>query len=203
MLDNSRVRAVFAAAVDPVARGLLRAKVSPDVVTIVGGIGSAAAALVFFPTGHLFLGVMVMLVFIFSDLLDGTMARMSGRSGPWGAFLDSTLDRVTDAAIMSGLLVYLWKQSDPAWIAALIALVAGFLTSYTRAKAEAAGLRGDVGMIERAERLIISLTAAGLAGLGLHVLLPIGMWALAVLGVVTVLQRVVSVYGQTHGRSAE
>lgn len=188
----------MSAVVDPVARGLLRAHVSPDVVTIVGGLGSAAAALVFFPKGYLFPGVLVILLFIFSDLLDGTMARMSGRSGPWGAFLDSTLDRVTDAAIMAGLLVYLWQHHESAWIAALIAMVAGFLTSYTRAKAESSGLRGDVGVIERAERLIISLTAAGLAGLGLHVLLPIGMWALAVLGTVTVVQRVVSVYRQTH-----
>lgn len=202
MLDNSRARAVMAHVIDPVARALVRIGVTPDVVTVIGGVGTAAAALVFFPTGHLFVGVLVILLFVFSDLLDGTMARLQGRSGPWGSFLDSTFDRLTDAAIMSGLLIYLIKRHDGTWVAALISLVAGFLVSYARAKAESAGLRCDVGVAERADRLIISLTAAGLAGLGLKPLLPIGMWVLAVLSVVTVLQRVVLVYRQTHERAA-
>ena len=194
----SRLRAVWGRLMGPLADGLLRLGVTPDQVTIGGTVVSVALALWLFPTGHLFLGAILLGVFTVLDTIDGLMARRSGRSGPWGAFLDSTLDRVTDAAILAGLLVYLWQHHESAWIAALIAMVAGFLTSYTRAKAESSGLRGDVGMIERAERLIISLTAAGLAGLGLHVLLPIGMWALAVLGTVTVVQRVVSVYRQTH-----
>ena len=187
--------------IDPVARILVRIGVTPDVVTIVGGVGTAAAALIFFPIGKLFPGVLVILLFVFSDLLDGTMARLQGRSGPWGSFLDSTFDRLTDAAIMSGLLVYLFRHHDIAWVGALISLVAGFLVSYARAKAESAGLRCDVGVAERADRLIISLTAAGVAGLGLKVLLPIGMWLLAALSVVTVVQRVVLVYQQTHERS--
>jgi CDP-diacylglycerol--glycerol-3-phosphate 3-phosphatidyltransferase len=202
MLDNSRARAVMAAVIEPVSKGLLALGISADVVTIVGGVGAATAALVFYPMGHLFVGSLVVTLFVFSDLLDGTMARLAGRSGPWGGFLDSTLDRVTDAAITGGLLIYLVRHHDIAWVAAFIALVGGFLVSYTRARAEAAGLKCEVGIAERAERLIISLAAAGFTGLGLHWLLAVGMWTLAALSVATVCQRILTVYQQTHSPEA-
>ena len=203
MLDNARARSVIAAVIEPPSRALLAVGISADVVTVVGGVGASAAALIFFPLGQLFVGALVVTVFVFSDLLDGTMARLSGRSGPWGGFLDSTLDRITDAAITGGLLIYLVRRHDVAWVGAFIALVGGFMVSYTRARAEAAGLKCDVGVAERAERLIISVAAAGFTGLGLHWLLALGMWLLAAASVVTVVQRIVSVYQQTHSGQAD
>ena len=99
MLNNASVRRAVSGAVDPVARGLLKIGVSPDAVTLVGTLGTSIAALWFFPRQQWALGFLVILLFVFSDLLDGTMARMSGRSGPWGAFLDSTLDRIEEGIV--------------------------------------------------------------------------------------------------------
>ena len=102
----NRFRAVFAKVFAPIARFFLRLGISPDAVTIVGTIGVCAGALIFFPRGELLVGVLVITAFVFSDAVDGHMARISGQSSTWGAFLDSTLDRFGDAAIFGGLAMY-------------------------------------------------------------------------------------------------
>jgi CDP-diacylglycerol--glycerol-3-phosphate 3-phosphatidyltransferase len=193
-------RGVFAAP----ARLLLRMHVSPDAVTVVGTVGVAGGALVFFPRGELLVGTLVVTLFVFSDTLDGTMARMAGRSGPWGAFLDSTLDRIGDAAVFCGLVLWFLGAGDDAllgWLA-LAALVGGFLVSYARARAESLGVQATGGVLERAERLIIVLVGAGLDGLGVPFVLAVALWAVSVGAWFTVVQRVLTVRRALASESA-
>ncbi|HEY5137539.1 MAG TPA: CDP-alcohol phosphatidyltransferase family protein [Candidatus Nanopelagicales bacterium] len=204
MLNNASVRRAVSGAVDPVARGLLRLHVSPDAVTLVGTIGSSAAALWFYPRQQWAVGTLVILLFVFSDLIDGTMARMSGRSGPWGAFLDSTLDRVTDG-LLFGAVFLGFANAGQMWTAsaALGCLVGGAVVSYAKARAESIGVECNVGIAERAERLIIAGAAALLYGLGVPYILPAALWFLLALTWFTVGQRVLHVRRQLRAASAE
>ncbi len=189
------VRAPIARFLAPLVRRLADAGVSPDVVTAIGALGVSAGALAFFTRGVFFLGTIVITAFVFADLLDGQIARASGRSSVWGAFLDSTLDRVADAAVFGSLAFWYagGGGSLPLCGAALGCLVAGSVTSYIKARAESIGLSADVGFAERAERLIIVLVAAGLYGLGVPLLLPVALWFLLGATAVTVAQRLVEV----------
>ena len=183
----------------PVAGVLLKLKVSPDAVTVIGTIGTSAAALYFFPRGDFLVGTLVIALFVFSDSLDGTMARLAGRSSTWGAFLDSTLDRVADAAIFCGIaLWFAGDGADPAMVAVtLAALVGGLMVSYARARAEGLGADGSTGIAERTERLVLVLASAFFAGLlDLPWILNAGLWVVAVLAWVTVVQRIWSVRAQ-------
>lgn len=195
---NLRVRPALGKVVDPVAAALLRTGVSPDAVTITGTLGVVLGALAFFPRGSLFLGTAVVTLFVLTDLLDGAMARMRGSSGRFGAWLDSTCDRVADAAIFSGLVLWFTGDGDSATMAAvaLFCLAAGSVVSYAKARAEGLGLRCDVGLAERAERLILVLAGTALAGLGLDVALDVLLWVLAAASAVTVVQRLVEVRRQ-------
>lgn len=192
------VRPVLARVVDPVAAALLRAGVSPDVITVLGTLGVVTGSLALFPRGELFVGTMVVTAFVLTDMLDGAMARRLPRRGVFGAWLDSTCDRLADAAVFSGLVLWFMGDGDDALLAgvALFCLVMGSLVSYAKARAEGLGLTCDVGFAERAERLIIVLVGAGLSGLGLSWALPVGLWALAVASVVTVVQRTLEVRRQ-------
>ncbi|HQR28696.1 MAG TPA: CDP-alcohol phosphatidyltransferase family protein [Nocardioides sp.] len=189
----------------PVARLLLRLHVSPDAVTLVGTIGVCTGALWFFPEGRLLAGVLFITAFVFSDLIDGTMARMSGRTSTFGAFLDSTLDRIGDAAIFAGLTLYFAGPGDDrlyVWLS-LVCLVMGAVTSYARARAESLGFTAKVGIAERADRLVGILVMTGLSVLlDLPVLLPIALWVLAVASTVTVAQRVWVVRRQAQAAAA-
>lgn len=198
---NRYARAFFTAIFTPTARFLLRMGVSPDVVTLVGTLGVCVGALAFFPRGELFWGTMFITAFVFTDLIDGTMARMSDRVTSWGAFLDSTLDRIGDAAIFGGLVLYFTGVGDDAVSAALAlaCLALGFLTSYARARAEGLGMRADVGIAERAERLVAVLVTTGFVGLGLpEWVLTAVLALLAVASLVTVVQRMLSVRTQAR-----
>lgn len=187
---------------DPSAKLLLRLHISPDAVTVVGTLGAVSCAVLFIARGNFVFGVLGVIVFAVADLLDGTMARIKGTSGPWGNFLDASLDRVADGAIFGS--VAFWAASeDQMWLAAgtLIALVAGQVTSYAKARAEAVGAEANVGLVERAERLIAILAALFLSGVGVPWVLDITVWALAILGVFTVIQRVVHVRKQLKPRA--
>ncbi|MCX5379399.1 phosphatidylinositol phosphate synthase [Streptomyces sp. NBC_00091] len=200
---NKYARAFFTRVLTPFAAFLLRRGVSPDAVTLIGTAGVVAGALVFFPRGEFFWGTITITLFVFSDLVDGNMARQAGVSSRWGAFLDSTLDRVADAAIFGGLaLWYAGLGNDNVLCAvAIFCLASGQVVSYTKARGESIGLPVAVnGLIERAERLVISLVAAGLSGLQtfgvpswIGVLLPVALWIVAVGSLVTLIQRVVTV----------
>jgi len=177
----------------PIGGLLLRLGVSPDAVTLVGTLGVCAGALVFFPQGRLLTGVLVITAFVFSDLIDGYMARHSGRTSKFGAFLDSTLDRIGDAAVFSGLALYFAGpgESDLYLVLSLVCLVMGAVTSYARARAESLGFTAAVGIAERADRLVSILVMTGLSAIfDLPLLLEITLWALAVASTVTVAQRI-------------
>jgi len=194
-----RFRALFAAIFTPVARFFLRLGISPDVVTVVGTAGVCAGALVFFPGGHFLVGVLVCTAFVFSDIVDGLMARMSGRSSSWGAFLDSTLDRFGDAAVFAGLAMYYAGPGDsrPLTALAIYCLVLGSITSYARARAEALGMQAKVGIAERSDRMVAILVMTGLAGIfDAPVLILVTMAVLAVASTITVLQRILVVRSQ-------
>ncbi|MFE5767551.1 phosphatidylinositol phosphate synthase [Streptomyces sp. NPDC056485] len=210
---NKYARAFFTRVLTPFAAFLLRRGVSPDAVTLIGTAGVVAGALVFFPRGEFFWGTITITLFVFSDLVDGNMARQAGVSSRWGAFLDSTLDRVADAAIFGGLaLWYAGNGNDNVLCAvAIFCLASGQVVSYTKARGESIGLPVAVnGLIERAERLVISLVAAGLSGLQtfgvpswIGVLLPIALWVVAVGSLVTLVQRVVTVRREAAEADAE
>ena len=188
---NLHVRPAVGKVVDPIARALLRTGVTPDAMTVLGTLGVSAGAFAFYPRGEFLVGTLVITAFIFNDLLDGTMARMRGSSSQWGAFLDSTLDRVADASIFAALLLWFAGDGDqPALaVATVICLIGGALVSYARAKAESLSLRCDVGLVERAERMLIVLFTTGFDGLGIPYAQAIGLWVLAVGTVITVWQR--------------
>ena len=194
-------RPQIARVVDPVGRRLSGWGVSPDLVTVVGTAGVAGGALGFYPRGTFFLGTVVITCFVFSDMLDGAVARVSGRTGPWGAFLDSTLDRVGDAAIFGGLILWYAGRGDDLTLCAvaLYDLVAGSLTSYVKARAEGLGLRCDVGFAERSERLLTILVLTGFSGIfDVAWLRAVALWLLAVATTYTVGQRLVEVRRQAR-----
>ncbi|MFG3498525.1 phosphatidylinositol phosphate synthase [Streptomyces sp. NPDC047928] len=199
---NKYARAFFTRVLTPFAAFLLRRGVSPDAVTLIGTAGVVAGALVFFPRGEFFWGTIVITLFVFSDLVDGNMARQAGVSSRWGAFLDSTLDRVADGAVFGGFALWYAGRGDDNVLCAvaIFCLASGQVVSYTKARGESIGLPVAVnGLVERAERLVVSLVAAGLAGLhgfgvpGIQILLPIALWVVAVGSAVTLGQRVVTV----------
>jgi len=182
--------------------------VSPDAVTVVGTLGVCAGALIFFPRGDLLVGVLVITAFVFSDIVDGAMARASGRVSPFGAFLDSTLDRIGDAAVFGGLAMYYVGPGDNDALAALAiyCLSMGSVTSYARARAESLGMEAKVGIAERATRLVSILVVTGLADLAN--ILGAGekaLWAtavtlglLALASTITVVQRILVVRTQSQ-----
>ena len=178
--------------ITPVASLAVRLGITPNAVTWVGAIGVVCSALFFYPRGDFFLGTAVIALFALSDLFDGTMARISHTGASrWGGFLDSTIDRITDSAILIGLLIFLIDSGDQLSIIVIITLVTGILVPYIRAKAEIFSIACSGGIAERTERLVISLSAISLDGLGVPYALTLGMWLLAILGFVTVIQRMV------------
>lgn len=193
---SSFLRAPVARVVDPTARALLRKNVTPNQITILGSVGTIAVSLIFFTRGIFFLGTIALLLFIFSDLVDGTMARLSGLSSRWGAFLDSTADRVVDASLIGSVTYFLYLEQDPLQIVAWFALAGGFLVSYVKARAEAAGFTCDGGFAERPERTIILLVSTGFAGLGVPFILAAGIWILAGASYMTVVHRIIQVWQQ-------
>ena len=203
MLNQTSARQVVAVVVEPAARGLLRLGISPDAITVLGLVGTCVGALVFFPQEKWLTGFIVIAAFIFSDLLDGTMARLSGRAGPWGAFLDSTLDRIGDVAIFSGLALGFVHAGDPRTAAVALGCLGGaVVTSYAKSRAESLGAECNVGFAERTERLVIAGLGVLLYGLGVPYALPVALWVLLVLAWVTVLQRILHVRGQLRSSGA-
>ncbi|HET7277038.1 MAG TPA: CDP-alcohol phosphatidyltransferase family protein [Dermatophilaceae bacterium] len=196
---NRYARAFFTKVFTPVARLFLALGISPDIVTIAGTVGVCVGALAFYPRHEFFWGTVVITAFVFSDTIDGVMARLSDRSGSWGAYLDSTLDRIGDAAIFGGLVLWYAGQGNDDFMAALAlaCLILGSVVSYAKARAEGLGMTANVGIAERADRLVAVLMATGLVGLGVPELLLTAVLALlALASFVTVLQRILTVRRQ-------
>lgn len=194
MIQN-RLRAPVTALITPICRTLLKLGVTPNGVTIAGAAGSVLSSLYFFSRGEFFIGTLVVSLFVLSDLFDGTMARLSKQGTTrWGALIDSTLDRITDAAICAGIMIYSYGNDEMVIaLLALFSLVTGGLIPYIRAKAESLGIDCSVGFAERAERLIILLVGTGLYGLELDVALPIALVVVGIAGLVTIAQRLIVV----------
>lgn len=197
MLQSS-LRIPVTRVITPLCRGLLRLGLSANLVSSLGATGTVLSALYFYPRGNLFTGSLVVLFFILFDLLDGTMARLSDSgSSSWGALLDSTLDRISDASLLAAIMLYLIQSDDRLIPVVLVAIVSGGMVSYVKAKAESLGIECEGGFAERTERLMIALIAISLHGLNLPFILAIGMWILALASVYTALERMRIVYVAT------
>jgi CDP-diacylglycerol--glycerol-3-phosphate 3-phosphatidyltransferase len=183
-------KAPVTALIAPICRALLRIGISANAVTVTGAVGVTFSSIYFFARGEFFLGTLLVSLFALSDLLDGTMARISKSDGTrWGALLDSTLDRISDAAIAIGIWIYLFNEGSDLHIVAIAALFLGGLIPYIRAKAESLGIVCSVGFAERPERLIILLVGTGLYGLGWDFVLGLSLWLLVLISSITVIQR--------------
>jgi phosphatidylglycerophosphate synthase len=182
--------------------GLARTRITPDALTVGGVTLGAAAAVLVYLENHgeilFWLGAAVFVVGSLLDVLDGALARASGKGTPFGAFLDSTLDRISEVLVL-GAIALVFARDGTTWaLAATIAAIAGsFLVSYTRARAEALGLRGDVGLGSRAERVVVITAGLILAPWGV---LPWAIVLLAATAWLTVTQRVLSVRAQLGER---
>lgn len=188
-------RAGLARVLDPVARALLRAGITPNAVTVLGTIGVCVGAIGFGARGHIFIGLVIVTLSALTDMIDGAMARARGSSGRFGALLDSTSDRIADGVIF-GSVAYWFAVTGHhrASIVTTVCLVSGLVVSYVKARAEGLGFDCNVGLVERPERLI----AIGFGGLLEIFDVPYGfevvLWILAATSVYTVWQRMAHVY---------
>jgi CDP-diacylglycerol---glycerol-3-phosphate 3-phosphatidyltransferase len=199
VLDNAKARRSLARFVDPVARLMLRLKVTPDGITWFGCGATIAVSVAFLAQGEFLMGAILFGLFSMIDVLDGTMARMLGTAGPWGAFLDSTLDRISDAAVICALIYFYvnteGENNQLAVIAGIVSLVMSLMTSYARAKAESLDATCTVGIAERAERNLILWIALLVSALVTDVM-PYALALLAVVSTITVIQRLLFVRKQ-------
>ena len=194
MLQRS-LRDPVAKIISPIVKKLVNLGVSANTISTIGGVGAILCALYFFPKGEFFIGVVFVSLFVLSDLFDGAVARASNKGeNAWGALLDSTLDRASDAAIFFGGFLFFNQTSDPLVVLFLIAVSASFLVSYIRARAESLSISCTGGLAERSERLIIVLAAYGLHGLGVDYAMAIGLWIVTLISLFTVYQRMMIVY---------
>lgn len=190
-------KVVLGRILDPVARTLLRLHVTPNMVTVAGTVGVLIGAVGFGARGHFIIGLTIVTLSCFTDTIDGLMARKRGSTGKFGALLDSSMDRISDGAIFGSVAFWLATEKRYwAVAAALLCLVSGQVVSYVKARAEGLGYTANVGIAERTERLIL-VGVGGLGqGLGLWWVLDAALWILFVLGVITVFQRMWTVYKQ-------
>lgn len=192
MLDNVNMRSISAKRIDPMAKRLLKIGMTPDEVTVIGAVLAIIVSIQLLSQGNFLLGGILLSVIGLSDLLDGTMARIAGSDGPWGAFLDSTLDRIVDGAIYGSIIFWYahdGKTNRYLLISLIIGLVAAEVTSYTRARWESVGVVGKVGLAERSERMIAICAGLIITGVGFNVM-PIVIHGLAIASTITVFQRI-------------
>jgi phosphatidylinositol phosphate synthase len=187
--------------IDPVANWFVKRGVHPNTITIVGTVCTAVGGIIY-ATGHIRTGGFFLGITALFDVLDGTVARRSNKSSTFGAFLDSTLDRLADGFVLGGLAVFYATSpihgSVSLMVTALLGLVGAFLTSYTRARAESLGLDAKVGLLQRPERVVLLSAPQALFGLVLNGwVLAIIIVILTVTAWITVVQRVVYVYTAT------
>lgn len=190
MLDNERSRSAAKVIVDPIAKLLLAMRITPSMITVFGAVATITVAITCIAQGRYLLAAILTFLFAGADAVDGTMARLSNTQSRWGSFLDSALDRITDGAVFAALVWWFVQRDETvAALAGLVALIAGFVTSYVRAKAESLGVECKVGIAERPERVGGVMLGLFLAGLGFEVMLPVLTYVVAALSCITVVQR--------------
>jgi CDP-diacylglycerol--glycerol-3-phosphate 3-phosphatidyltransferase len=200
---TARLRILFTKLLTPIGTLLVRLGVTPNAITIVGTLGVTGGAVGFFSQGWWLTGTLVCWGFVMLDALDGIVARIGGRTSAFGGVLDSSCDRIADAAVF-GSIGWFYAVHGQRWmlLAALLCLVLGAVTSYIRARAEAAGFTANVGIAERTERLIIALVGTGLSGgfFDLPYVQAVALWLLVAASTITVFQRFATVYAQSKAR---
>lgn len=196
-------KAVFTAP----ARALARVGVTPNQVTIVGTAVTVCAAVGLLGTGRWVSGPIVLGIVLFADSLDGTLARLTGKSSQFGAFLDSTLDRLGDGAVFGAITYAVARQATnsgmQSWllIAAVVSMVGAATVPYARARAEAVGAEASGGIAERTDRLVIALVAVFCVGIGLpHWILATALSWTALASLITVATRIRSAYRTIENR---
>ena len=191
---NSMARSSVSKVTDPVGRGLLKLGLGPDVVTVIGTVGVVGGAVGLLAPGWLFIGTLVVTLFVFFDLFDGAMARARGYGTRFGLVLDASCDRIADGAIFAAIAYYCFDSRQRGLgIACLIILVTAQVVSYVKARADSVNLRIGGALAERAERNVVALVGTGLAGLGVPHALAICLWLLAAACLTTVAQRLLQV----------
>ncbi|MGH3544661.1 MAG: phosphatidylinositol phosphate synthase [Mycobacteriales bacterium] len=183
----------------PLAAGLARLGVTPNMVTLTGTIGVVVVCCTLVPRGYVFWSLWALVALTLLDLLDGAIARHTGRTSVWGAFLDSVCDRIADGAIFGSLAYLLATQHRYSAVAGAIACMAtGAVVPYAKAKAESLGLRCDLGFAGRAERLILLGVAGLLVSAGIDVAFDVVVWTLTALATLTIAQRGFAVWKQAR-----
>lgn len=193
--------------IEPVADWLVHRRVNPNHITTFGTLCTIVAGVIF-ATGHIRTGGWFLGITALFDVLDGTVARRTGRSSTFGAFYDSTLDRVSDGVLLGGLAFFYATSpvhASPTMLAITLAAIVGtFLTSYTRARAESLGLDAKVGMLQRPERITLLSAPQAFFGLALHGwVLAFIVTLLSVTAWITAVQRMVYVYRTTSAQGEE
>ena len=216
MLEH--LRAPFKKLIEPIARFLVAMGLTANMVTVIGSIGTSVVAIITGLTGWLFAGAVALTLLVLADSLDGSVAQLTTGGTEFGAFLDSTLDRIADWSILTGVVIFFMMHNDwwhdladsasPDYLgivgmsAALISIMTSFVTSYARARAESVGFEVKNGVATRADRLVIILVGMALAGLTHQgICLAVAMVLLAVLGVITVFQRILEARRQMCAES--
>lgn len=186
------------AILDPVVRLALAMHVTANTVTVLG-LAITVAAAVLIGSGGLLAGALILMGGSLLDAVDGALARATGGGTPFGGFLDSTIDRASEAIVYLGIAAYYLQGTAPTWpvLAAFIALAGSFMVSYSRARAEGIGISAAVGIAPRTERLVLVIAGLGLAGLGIGPALITALWIIACLTVATTAQRIWHVWRLT------
>ena len=179
--------------------------VTPNMLTVTGTILSVTAAVTLLPRGHFVAGPLVLLVVLVADSFDGILARATARSSVFGAFLDSTMDRLADGAVLGSLAAWAALSMSAGTlrtttiVAALAAMILAATVPYARARAESIGATAKVGIAERTDRLLVALGATFVVGLGApQWVLTVALGYVAIASFITVIQRVWTVYRQTQ-----
>ena len=185
--------------ITPLCRVLLKIGVTPDLMTILGTTIVVIGSFTLLAKGEIAASLVIIGLALLTDLLDGTMARISDK-GPtkWGNFLDSTLDRISDAAVLIGLALYLHTQGDSLFIASIVTIASSSLVPYARAKAESLGIECQGGFAERSERLLLLGVAGVLHLFGFTWAIDAGVWILLISSLLTVAQRMAIVWRATR-----
>ena len=183
---------------EPIAKILAKLGISPNMLTLTGFLLNAATAYVL-ATGHLIAGGFLVLFSSWFDMLDGALARITNNPTRFGAFLDSTMDRFCEAALFLGLLIYYADRDEPTMVALVyVTIVGSLMVSYTRARAEAVGFKGEIGILARPERIVLLTAGLLLSAISSGALVVI-IWILAVGTNFTAVRRILYAWQQSRG----